>query len=45
MTHKWELAAKSTNPETIEIINALLFDFQGAIDIGLMIQSYFFYWH
>ncbi|KAH8759289.1 hypothetical protein BGZ57DRAFT_801707 [Hyaloscypha finlandica] len=42
VTHKWELAQKSANPETLEMINALPFDFQGAVDMGMMVQSYFF---
>lgn len=42
VTHKWELAQKSTNPETLKMINELAFDFQGAVDMGMMVQSWFF---
>ncbi|KUJ06585.1 uncharacterized protein LY89DRAFT_692397 [Mollisia scopiformis] len=40
VTHKWNLA--STSPETLSLINGLAFDFQGAVDMGLMVKSEFF---
>ena len=40
VTHKWALA--QNNEETLKMINDLPFDFQGAVDMGIMIQSHFF---
>ncbi|TVY81260.1 hypothetical protein LSUE1_G008308 [Lachnellula suecica] len=40
VTHKWELA--KGNSETLKMINDLAFDFQGAVDMGVMIMSHFF---
>lgn len=40
VTHKWKLA--DSNPETLKMINDLAFDFQGAVDMGVMIKSHFF---
>jgi hypothetical protein len=42
VTHKWELARQSSNPETLQLIDDLAFDFQGAVDMGMMIRSHFF---
>jgi hypothetical protein len=42
VTHKWDLARQSPDPETVKMINELAFDFQGAVDMGMMIQSHFF---
>jgi hypothetical protein len=42
VTHKWEMARKASNPEILKGIDELPFDFQGAVDMGMMIQSYFF---
>jgi hypothetical protein len=40
VTHKWQLA--QSNADTLETINDLAFDFQGAVDMGIMIRSHFF---
>ncbi|KAE8448919.1 hypothetical protein EG329_008715 [Mollisiaceae sp. DMI_Dod_QoI] len=40
VTHKWDLASNS--PETLNLINGLAFDFQGAVDMGIMLKSEFF---
>ncbi|KAJ8066846.1 hypothetical protein OCU04_004228 [Sclerotinia nivalis] len=40
VTHKWKLAEKDIN--TLKTINKLSFDFQGAIDMGVMLKSHFF---
>jgi hypothetical protein len=40
VTHKWRLA--EDDPETISMINELPFDFQGAVDMGVMIPAEFF---
>jgi hypothetical protein len=40
VTHKWALA--QNNEETLKMINDLAFDFQGAVDMGIMIRSHFF---
>ena len=40
VTHKWALAQGS--PETLEMIDELAFDFQGAVDMGIMVRSHFF---
>jgi len=40
VTHKWNLAA--TSPDTLNLINGLAFDFQGAVDMGIMVKSEFF---
>lgn len=47
VTHKWEMARQSTTPTDTEnpllhAIDELPFDFQGAVDLGIMIQSDFF---
>jgi hypothetical protein len=40
VTHKWQLTA--SNSYTLEMISSLAFDFQGAVDMGVMIKSHFF---
>lgn len=40
VTHKWRLA--KDDPETTRMINELAFDFQGAVDMGVMVRSDFF---
>jgi hypothetical protein len=40
VTHKWKLA--QGNAEILKMINDLAFDFQGAIDMGVMMKSHFF---
>ena len=40
VTHKWALA--EGNEEITKMINDLAFDFQGAVDYGIMIRSHFF---
>ncbi len=40
VTHKWQLA--QSNAIALEMINNLAFDFQGAVDMGIMIKSHFF---
>lgn len=40
VTHKWLLA--QSNAETLKGINDLPFDFQGAVDMGVMVKSDFF---
>lgn len=40
VTHKWNLAQQDAN--TLKTINRLSFDFQGAIDMGVMLKSHFF---
>ncbi|OAA56362.1 hypothetical protein SPI_07973 [Niveomyces insectorum RCEF 264] len=42
-TDKWKLAAAGgSDTETTDAINRLAFDFQGAIDLGVMLRSRFF---
>jgi hypothetical protein len=40
VTHKWQLSQSNAN--TLNIINDLTFDFQGAVDMGVMVKSHFF---
>lgn len=40
VTHKWALAQDAT--ETLAMIHELPFDFQGAVDMGVMLRSHFF---
>lgn len=40
VTHKWQLT--QSNAYALEMINNLAFDFQGAVDMGVMIKSHFF---
>lgn len=40
VTHKWLLA--QSNGDALEMINDLPFDFQGAVDMGVMLKSVFF---
>lgn len=40
VTHKWQLA--QSDPKTLKMINDLAFDFQGAVDMGIMTRSDFF---
>ncbi|ELR04842.1 hypothetical protein GMDG_07067 [Pseudogymnoascus destructans 20631-21] len=40
VTHKWTLAGR--DKPTLEKIDALPFDFQGAVDMGFMVKSEFF---
>ncbi|CAK7200248.1 hypothetical protein SEUCBS139899_002939 [Sporothrix eucalyptigena] len=40
--HKWELAKLNGDTETAGMIDKMAFDFQGAIDLGLMVRSRFF---
>lgn len=40
VTHKWAIAEPF--PETLKLINELPFDFQGAVDMGIMLKSEFF---
>jgi hypothetical protein len=40
VTHKWQLA--QWNADLLQNINDLAFDFQGAVDMGIMIKSEFF---
>lgn len=45
VTHKWDIATKASSggdTETLEMINQLPFDFQGAVDMGIMVKSEFF---
>ncbi|EPE06900.1 hypothetical protein F503_03327 [Ophiostoma piceae UAMH 11346] len=43
-THKWKLAAldDEMGSDTTALINKMAFDFQGAIDMGIMVRSRFF---
>lgn len=43
-THKWKLAAldDEMGSDTTAMINKMAFDFQGAIDMGIMVRSRFF---
>ncbi|ERS96767.1 uncharacterized protein SPSK_01144 [Sporothrix schenckii 1099-18] len=41
-THKWQLATLNDDTETAGLINKMAFDFQGAIDMGIMARSRFF---
>lgn len=43
VTHKWALAQASGNPTLTDRINELPFDFQGAVDMGIMLNSDFFF--
>ncbi|KAK9779100.1 hypothetical protein SCAR479_03967 [Seiridium cardinale] len=40
VTHKWKLMQE--DPETTKMINDLAFDFQGVVDMGVMVRSEFF---
>ncbi len=40
-THKWKLL--EDDPETTTLVNALPFDFQGAVDLGIMMRAQFFF--
>jgi hypothetical protein len=40
ITHKWQLA--HSDPPTLKMINDLAFDFQEAINMGILIRSHFF---
>jgi hypothetical protein len=40
VTHKWQLA--QSNADVLKSINDLPFDFQGAVDMGIMLRSHFF---
>ncbi|EFX00601.1 hypothetical protein CMQ_7603 [Grosmannia clavigera kw1407] len=42
VTHKWRLARQDGDETTASLIDALAFDFQGAIDMGVMVRSGFF---
>jgi len=42
VTHKWALARSHSDTSTLQMIDALAFDFQGAVDMGVMVQSSFF---
>lgn len=41
-THKWQLATLNDDTETTGLIDKMAFDFQGAIDLGIMVRSRFF---
>ncbi|KAI0131870.1 hypothetical protein BJ170DRAFT_611580 [Xylariales sp. AK1849] len=41
VTHKWRLA--QDDPETTRMINDLPFDFQGLVDMGIMVRADFFF--
>jgi hypothetical protein len=41
VTHKWKLLR--ADPETTAMVDALPFDFQGAVDLGIMVRSQFFF--
>ncbi|KAL1900114.1 hypothetical protein Sste5346_002422 [Sporothrix stenoceras] len=40
--HKWDLAKQNDDTETAGLIDKMAFDFQGAIDMGIMVKSRFF---
>lgn len=40
VTHKWALA--HGNSATLSAINALPFDFQGAVDMGVLLHAHFY---
>ncbi|CAK7243398.1 MAG: hypothetical protein STHCBS139747_004917 [Sporothrix thermara] len=40
--HKWDLARLNGDTETAGMIDKMAFDFQGAIDMGIMVRSRFF---
>lgn len=40
VTHKWAIAEPF--PDTLKLINELPFDFQGAVDMGIMLKADFF---
>lgn len=42
VTHKWDTARASPDKSVVGMIDSLAFDFQGAVDMGIMIQSQFF---
>lgn len=44
VTHKWDLARqiKDDGGQTVKMINELAFDFQGAVDMGIMTKAHFF---
>ncbi|KAI1843679.1 hypothetical protein JX266_010125 [Neoarthrinium moseri] len=41
VTHKWKLA--KDDPATTQMINSLAFDFQGVVDMGIMVRAQFFF--
>lgn len=41
VTHKWKLL--QDDPETTKLVNSLAFDFQGAVDLGIMVRGQFFF--
>ncbi len=41
VTHKWKLL--QDDPSTTEMVNSLAFDFQGAVDLAVMIRANFFF--
>ncbi|RFU28424.1 hypothetical protein B7463_g7906, partial [Scytalidium lignicola] len=43
VTHKWALAEASGDKQVLNAINELAFDFQGAVDMGIMLKSDFFF--
>ncbi|KAG9247136.1 hypothetical protein BJ878DRAFT_494010 [Calycina marina] len=42
VTHKWDLARKHSDQTVVAQIDALAFDFQGAVDQGVMLEASFF---
>lgn len=42
VTHKWRLAKLDGDTQTTDLIDAMAFDFQGGIDLAIMIRSGFF---
>jgi len=42
VTHKWDIARQIGDGETVKMIDELAFDFQGAVDMGMMVYSHFF---
>jgi hypothetical protein len=44
VTHKWDLARQiqGDGGETVNMVNELAFDFQGAVDMGMMMKAHFF---
>lgn len=44
VTHKWDIASKSPNQEDLlKRLDGLEFDFQGSVDMGVMMQGSFFF--
>lgn len=43
VTHKWDVARETQTGDVLQTIDELAFDFQGAVDMGMMIQSSFFF--